>query len=276
MNAEFDPEVESALAGVERPAACPKFRERLRARFCSEVAPAPPISFADEAARRRQTLLRIGGLIAAGLILAVGFIFLQSPAPRWRVLDLAAGSVVKADGKPVPSDDPTELARVLQHARDIEVEKGDLVVQVDDLSLFDLGEGTHVAFTGFLRSAPGNPYEIRAMSGRLRARTGPGLSGHTMRVNADVMEVTVTGTAFAIDYEEPGTCVCCLHGGVQVTAKAMGSDPKPVPPERMCLVYRGSHESEGAKWGGSPEKHAAPLKALEARALEIWPAAAPR
>jgi len=57
------------------------------------------------------------------------------------------------------------------------------------------------------------------------------------------MEVTVTGTAFAIDYEEPGTCVCCLHGGVQVTAKAMGPDPKPVPPERMCLVYRGSHES---------------------------------
>jgi len=273
MSSEFDPEVESALAGVARPAACPKFRERLRVRFCSEIAPAPPISFADEAARRRQTLLRFGGLIAAGLILAVGFIFLQSPAPRWRVLDLAAGTVVKADGKPVPSNDPAELARVLQHARDIEVEKGDLVVQIDDLSLFDLGEGTRVAFTGFLRDAPGNPYEVRAMSGRLRARTGPGFSGHTMKVATDVMDVTVTGTAFAIDYEEPGTCVCCLHGAVQVMAKAMGSDPKPVPPERMCLVYRGSHAADAAKWGGTPDKHVGPLKALEARALEIWPVA---
>ncbi len=274
MSLEFDPEVESALSTVARPVARSEFREGLRRRFCSELAPAPAISFADEAARRRQTLLRFGGLVAAALILAIGFVFLQSPAPRWRVLDLAAGSVVKADGKAVPVDDPTALARVLQHASDIEVEKGDLIVQVDDLALFDISEGTRVAFAGFLRSAPGNPYEVRAMSGRLRARTGPGFSGHTMKVAADVMDVTVTGTAFAIDYEEPGTCVCCLHGEVQVTSKALGPDAKPVPPERMCLVYRQPHETGDSKWGGAPDKHAAPLRALEARALAIWPAAA--
>jgi hypothetical protein len=278
---EFDVEVESALASVARPSARPAFEAELKRQFLSSVEPTGRIepasrgpsalsegAFSDAAAARRRVFLRIGGLIAAGLILTVGFVVMQSPAPRWKVLDLEAGTVVKLDGKTVPSDDRVVLARALQRAREIEVEKGDLVLQVDDLSLFDLGEGTRVAFAEFDRHDSGASFDVQAMAGRLRARTGPGFRGRTMRVSADVMKVTVTGTAFAVDYEPHGTCICCLKGDVHVASNALGPNAMPVPPERMCLVY---HDAREPKWGAPPERHAIPLEALERRALEIWP-----
>jgi ferric-dicitrate binding protein FerR (iron transport regulator) len=278
---EFDAEVEAALASVARPSARPEFESELKRRFLSSVEPTGRIepassgprglsenAFSDAAAARRRVFLRIGGLIAAGLILTIGFVVMQSAAPRWRVLDLEAGTVVKLDGKTVPSDDRIVLARALQRAREIEVEKGDLVLQIDDLSLFDLGPGTRVAFGEFDRHASGASFDVRALAGRLRARTGPGFLGRTMKVTADVMEVTVTGTAFAVDYEPHGTCICCLKGDVHVASKAIGPNVMPIPPERMCLVYRDAREP---KWGAPPERHAVPLEALERRAHEIWP-----
>jgi ferric-dicitrate binding protein FerR (iron transport regulator) len=94
-----------------------------------------------------------------------------------------------------------------------------------------------------------------------------------MMVKADMMDVTVTGTAFAVDYEPHGTCICCLHGDVHMTAKAAGPDPKEITPEHMCLIYR--QEVRDPKTGGLPERHAVPLRALEERAHGIWPQAAP-
>ncbi len=271
---EIDGAVEAALRAVPRPPARAEFREGLRRSFLSPAqatgraapvarsAAAPP----PDASDRRSLFLRLGGFIAAGLILAIGF-FVFQPALRWKVLDLAAGSVVKADGILVASGDRLALARALERAREIEVERGDLVLQVGDLSLFDLGEGTRVSLAGFDRSAPSAPYEVKVLAGRVRARTGPGFQGRTMHVAADAFDVTVTGTAFAVDYEAAGTCICCLHGEVQVSPKAPGTPTKPVPPECMCFVYR---DERAPRWGNPPDKHSIPLKALEARAQEIW------
>ena len=257
-------EIESALASVARPCARARFKDDLRRRFL-----VPETAFADprDAERRRRTLLRVGGLLAAAVILMIGYVVIEPPAPRWKVVDLGAGAVVKADGEVLENREPDALARRLQRAREIEVQNGDLVVQIDDLALFDLGPGTRATFAGFDRSRAGNPFEVRAAAGRLRGRTGPGFRGHTMLVATDVMDVTVVGTAFAIDYEEQGTCICCLHGEVQVAAKALGAGPMPVPPQRMCLVFR---DARGPVWGGSPGKHADPLRALEERAALIW------
>jgi hypothetical protein len=273
----IDAEVEAALSSVAHPAARAEFRDELRHRFLSAGEPrvhvGPPGSVQD-AERRRRIFLRVGGLLAAGFILAIGFILLEPSAPRWKVLEIAEGSVVKADGAVVPSDDPTALARTLQRAREIEVEKGDLVLQIDDLSLFDLAEGTRAAFVGFDRKASGTPFEVKAMSGRLRARTGPGFQGRTMKIAADLMDVTVVGTAFAVDYEPHGTCICCLHGDVRMSSKTTGPDAKVITPEHMCLIYR--NEVRDPKTGAPPERHAIPLRALEVRAQGIWPATAPR
>ncbi len=251
---EVDAELEKALSAVSHPAARGGFRDELRNRFLS--AGEPPVRVGSsgsvpDAERRRRIFLRVGGLLAAGFILAIGFILLEPSAPRWKILELAAGSIVKADGAVLPSDDPAALARALQRAREIEVEKGDLVLQIDDLSLFDLGEGT-----------------------RARARTGPGFQGRTMKVAADLMDVTVVGTAFAVDYEPHGTCICCLHGDVRMTSKATGPDAQVITPEHMCLIYR--NEVRDPKTGAPPEQHAIPLRALELRAEGVWPSQTPR
>lgn len=259
MSAENDAEVEDALRAVGNPACRAEFREELRRRFCDcSKLSSPPA---------RRFGVPILALLAAAVMLAAGYFLMRPSAPAWRVLHVAPDSVVKADGASLPIEDPAALARGLRNAREILVERGDLVLQVGDLSLFDLGEGTRVAFAGFDDRGPAASYEVRASSGRLRARTGPGFAGRRMRVQADVMAAVVTGTAFAVDYEAEGTCICCLHGIVEIASEATGSGPRTIEPNRMCFVSRADLE---ALWGDPPTSHAQPLLSLEARALEIW------
>lgn len=263
---ELDVEVEIALRAVETPAARADFRAELRRRFL-EVAQVSPALPPGRAVEGRRTALQIGGLLAAAAILAAGYFLVRPSAPAWRVLEVAPGSIVKADGVSLPVQDPVALARNLMNAHEIVVERGDLVLQVGDLSLFDLDEGTRVAFAGFDEPSSAAPYEVRASSGRLRARTGPGFRGRRMMVQADLMNVLVTGTAFAVDYEKEGTCVCCLHGVVEIVSKALGPEPRSIQPQQMCLVFHDDHEP---MWGGPPGSHAEPLLRLETRAVEIW------
>jgi ferric-dicitrate binding protein FerR (iron transport regulator) len=261
MSAEREPSdvgVESALRAVDRPSARPEFRSELRQRFLA----------AEAAARPRRSAPRFLGLLAAAaVLLAAGYFLLRPSASDWRVLEVAPGSVVKADGAVLPVDDAAALARYLRGAAEIEVERGDLVLQAGDLALFDLGEGTRVAFAGFDRDDRATPLALRATSGRLRGRTGPAFPGRTMQVQAGPMQVAVTGTAFAVDYEDVGTCLCCLHGTVQVAAKSAGMAPMPLEAGHMCLVFK---DERAPLWGDAPAAHAEPIERLEARAREIW------
>src|SRR5262249_12277750 len=262
---EIDVEVERVLASAGRPAARPGFPADRRRRFLApEPAAAPATVLATDPVRRRSVAFRVVSLLAAAVILAVGYFLLEPSVPRWKVLDLAEGSVVKVDGAAVSTGDRVALARTLQRAREIEIEKGDLIVQIEDIALFDLGAGTRASFVGFDRKTPGAPFELKALSGRLRGRTGPGFQGRKMMVAADLMDVTVTGTAFAVDYEPHGTCICCLHGDVVMVSKAAGPEPHVITPDHMCLIYR---DARSPKWGAPPEHHAVPLRALEQRAL---------
>jgi len=259
LSAEHDTEVEEALATVPRPAARAEFRRELRRRFLDGAG--------ASSARGRSFGKPFIALLAAVAVLAAGYFLMRPSGPSWRVLHVAPDSLVKADGQTLPIEDPAALARDLRNAREILVETGDLVLQVGDLSLFDLGEGTRVAFAGFDDPGTSATYEVRASSGRLRARTGPGFAGRRMRVQADVMAAVITGTAFAVDYEAEGTCICCLHGIVEIASDATGPDPRAIEPRRMCFVSRADHE---ALWGDPPPSHAQPLQSLEARAREIW------
>jgi hypothetical protein len=271
----FDPEVENALASVMRPKARPEFRESLRRRFCTQAGEprsVPPIeSFPepglDAGAARRRMLLRFGGLLAAAAILVIGYIFLASPAPRWKVIELGDGSVVKIDGRAFPVEDREALARALQRAKEFEVEKGDMLLQVEDLALFDISEGTRVAFEDFDPHGPGTDYELRVPSGRLRGVTGPAFHGRRMKVDADLFQGTIVGTAFAVDYEPHGTCLCCLDGEVEMDCASLHTH-EPISAHKMCLIYRDG--TTPPKHGDNPEKHCAPLRALEDRAKTIW------
>jgi len=255
-----DAGIEGALRTLEHPAARPEFRDELRRRFLDGASAAAP-------ARRRPGPRIVGLLAAAAVLLAAGYFLLRPRPAAWRVLEIAPGSVVKADGAILPTDDLDVLAGYLRGAREIVLERGELVLQVGDVSLFDLGEGTRVAFAGFGPGTKDGPLSVVASSGRLRARTGPGFAGHTMDVRAGSTELTVTGTAFAVDYEDVGTCVCCLHGSVAIAAQAIGPDSMAIQPGKMCLVFRDDREP---LWGESPAAHAQPLERLEERARELW------
>jgi len=259
-DADLDVEVEAALRNCDRPAARAEFCDELRRRFLDAAG--------AQSSSRRRVGSRTVWLLAAVVILAAGYFLLRPSTPEWRVLEVAPGSVVQADGVSVPVEDRMALARALQNAHAIFVESGDVIVRAGDLSLFDIGAGTHVEFAGFHPDERPGPLLVRASSGRLRARTGPGFPGRMMEVLAGSMEVAVTGTAFAVDYEEAGTCVCCLHGTVEVKSQAVGAEAMAVQPGKMCLVFR---DDRAPLWGDSPEAHAQPLGRLEARAREIWP-----
>jgi hypothetical protein len=272
----FDPEIEGALASVVRPKARPEFRESLRRRFCSgtPAQQVPPLSYAplpelgrDPRVARRRRFLRFGGLLAAAAIAVIGYVFLSSPAPRWKVIELGDGSVVKIDGKAFPVEDRDALASELQRAKTFEVEKGDMILQVENLALFDISEGTSVSFEGFDRGNGGTEYELRVPSGRLRGVTGPAFHGRKMKVDADLFQGTIVGTAFAVDYEPHGTCLCCLDGHVEMDCSALHTH-EDIPATKMCLIYRDG--TMPPKHGDNPTKHSAPLKALEDRAHTIW------
>jgi hypothetical protein len=195
-----DPEIEHALAAVARPIARPAFREELRLRFCSDIPlpegperperEVPIVLFPDPRDARRRALLRWGGLLAAAVILAIGFIVLESPAPSWKVIHLSEGTVVKVDGQAVPTGEPAALARSLSRAKEIQVEQGGLVLQIGDLVLFDVAHGTQLELEGFDRRSPGAAYAVRVPNGRLRAVTGPAFHGHTMKVATDLLDAT--------------------------------------------------------------------------------------
>jgi len=256
---EHDVDVESALRVVAHPPARPEFRDQLRNRFLET-----PEGRASASGRSGS---RMGWLLAAAVVLAAGYFLLRPRAPEWRVLEVAPGTVVKVGDAPLPLEDRAALARALRDAPAIVVESGDLLLQAGDLALFDLGAGTRVELAGFHPDEGPGPLAIRASSGRMRARTGPGFAGRQMEVRAGTMELVVAGTAFAVDYEEVGTCVCCLHGKVEMVSKATGAAPRAIEPGKMCLVFK---EERPPLWGDSPEAHAQPLERLEARALEIW------
>ena len=253
-------EIEGALRTLDHPAARPEFRDELRRRFLDEASAGVP-------ARRRPGARIVGLLAAAAVLVAAGYFLLRPRPAAWRVLQIAPGSVVQADGAILPTDDLEVLAGYLRGAREIVVERGDLVLQVGDVSLFDLAEGTRVAFAGFGPGTREGPLSVVASSGRLRVRTGPGFAGRTMDVRAGPTELTVTGTAFAVDYEDVGTCVCCLHGSVAIAAQAVGPDAMAIQPGKMCLVFL---DDRNPLWGESPVEHALPLRHLEERARELW------
>jgi len=268
-----DPEIEHALAAVARPIARSAFREELRLRFCSEAAlhetQAPIVPLPDTRVARRRRILRYGGLLAAAGILAVGFVVLGSPAPPWKVIHLPEGTVVKVDGRPVPVSDRVQLARSLSRAKEIEVEHGGFVLQIGDLALFETDEGTRITLEGFERRGDSVTYGARLRSGRLRGVTGPAFRGHKMSISADLVDATVTGTAFEVEYDGTGDRVCCLDGEVQVSGPAIGPEPNSVSAKRMCTV--GREAETPPKWDDAPPAHADPLRKLVERAREIWP-----
>ncbi len=260
MNAGFDPELERALRGVERPSARPEFRAALKQRFVAsdEAAPAP-----EPAPRRRFGLVLLGGALAAAAAIVLVFLLKRAPEPTWVVLDGSGTGSVRIDGRPFDGADRQGVADALLSAREIETSTTPLRVLLRDEMVLELGPRTRLSQ---VRLAAAGAWSLRADAGSLRVATGPRFGGRGLAVHTADLALDVTGTIFAVDVDDHGSCVCCLEGSV--ACKPDGSDAaRPVESGRMCFAYR---DRSAPSWGAGYEPHGRPLAALQAWARERW------
>jgi len=173
---------------------------------------------------------------------------------------------VTIDGVPIQSGDRARVERALVEARDIRT-ASNLRVRLGDWYALELAPGSHLSLSPIEQRSRLEPLFMQIDSGTLRVRTGPAFRGDVMRIDTDDVSVSVTGTTLGIDIVDDGTCVCCLNGSVKVTpARSKTSD---------TLTGEGTYHAYRA--GGAPkkaaivEKHAEPLRALDALARGLWP-----
>jgi hypothetical protein len=203
-----------AVRSLSEPKASPEFRHRLKEEFVSgrippEIRPVPR--------RRRATLLTVGVLAAAAVII-IG-IFLGNQTPDWR-LEGPLPSTLIVNGEEVPVDDARQMDDMLQPGASIACEDtmgatiaspGHLYVQLTPCSEVILPETPRRWF--------GRTLEAEVMHGEVRFVTGESFEGAKLMVETPEVVIEVLGTTIAVIREDFGTCVCVLNGSVKMGPK---------------------------------------------------------
>lgn len=249
---EIDDELRLELENEPTPTARAEFREELRRRFVEAEPAAKPTSVQ----RARPRLLAAAAVLVAATVIASLWFGFRTGAP-FEVLE-PDRSTVRIDGaaREVASGGLPALAAGSSIAT------GDtaLALRLDERLVMELAPHTELEIVVLPeRSRPGT-LELRLTSGALRVATRAGFAPNRMLVHAPDADVLVVGTEFGVDVV-PGeaTCVCCVHGRVEVAPCGA--------PERRQAVDAG-----GNAWypvGGAPPMlgtvkpmHADPIEAL--------------
>ena len=61
-----------------------------------------------------------------------------------------------------------------------------------------------------------------------------------MRLITSQADMLVTGTAFAVDAESGGTCLCCMHGSVAMKRLGSKESARAVETGKMCFLFAGT------------------------------------
>ncbi len=262
-----DPELERALELVTRPTARPEFRAALRERFLAGAVESGPGASsrerpahdaaprrAERGPRRGRLVLLAGALATAAAVVLTVFLNRTRPAV-WTVLDGTSATSVVVDGRALDAADRAVLAAALVSAREVEVRGGALRVRVRDEALLELSDGTRLSQ---MQLAAVGPYHLRTDHGSLAVATMPAFGQRGMRILTEDFAVSVTGTRFAVDVDEHGSCVCCLSGTLACTP-ATAQAPKPVPAGQRCFTARDRSPSD---WGPAHAEHLRPVEQL--------------
>jgi hypothetical protein len=258
-----DTGMERILASASRPKADPEYRSRLREQFLEGAGTGVTRSgtgaaFAPDVRERTNMFPLVWPFVLAASVAAMIFFVLSRDAiVKWRVLDLEPGSEYVVDGYAAGAQDAPRLADLLQTAHAIETKEHGLRVQLLDDLVLDLGPNTRVSSLAFPAAGL---WSIRADAGSMRIATGPGFTNNRLRLLTNDMEATVTGTTFAIDVLDSGTCLCCLEGTVKCDARD-GSGFHPVASGKNGFAPRTGKKPE---WAWAVDAHVAPLRELQA------------
>jgi len=187
------------------------------------------------------------------------------PAP-WHVVGARAGAV-RVDGVEfalADAADPEALDHALSHGRVVEVLEGDLRLRLGSSLLIEATEASEFSLTEKACSAD---LTLAVERGVLRVCTGPEFPGTTLALRTPDVELSVTGTAFAIDLYDKGTCICCTDGTVNVEPLDM---PCSHSVSAGTMVFASRDRLVPCATGDVMEPHAEPLRALEDFAATIW------
>lgn len=279
--AAADASVERALASVHRRAPRPEFLRELKGRFTSaasasaagvpSVAPAAaPVHQIPRPARPSSRPPLSGWTIAAGVVVIAAsalaiFALRGSDARRWTPVEgRIPRSPLSVDGRAVlPRDLATALlSDTVPHT--IATGTEPLWVQLGASVICEMAPDSEVEFGALAPSD--RPLLLVARKGTLRVRTGEEFQGSTMNVRTPEFELVVTGTSFAIDIDEEGTCVCCLQGRVVLKAPEAFDESWAVDSGRMCRIY---DDNRAPKWDEVSHKHGPALERFHELADEL-------
>lgn len=276
-----EPELEALLRRLEPPRAREEFRAQLARRFVAaealEPAPSAPrvarLAPPRPGARQRAATWAAAALLAAACVLLV-LRLRPSAGPEalgdglaWRVAVL--DGPVEVDGVRFGPEQASELERALAGASRVVPVRAALVLRAGDRLLLEAAAGTQLELAAArprdskLSSPPG--LVLGARAGSLALVTGPAFRDGLCVLTPD-LELGVVGTAFAVDVEPEGTCVCGAEGEVEVHARAADCS-HPVRSGGMAFE---SADGRPCAVGPAHEEHLAPLRALVRRAEELW------
>ncbi len=272
----FDAAVERALASVPRLAPRAEFLRDLEARFTSVASPravdAPALGvFPARASQRASSRPRVlGWAIAAGIAAVAAsalaiFGSRTSDTLRWApVAGHLPLSPVTVDGRSVG---PAEFAIAFANGTvpHTLVTGTDAVwLQLGERMVCELAPGSEAE----LGPLPydGSSLVIAARKGTLRVCTGEEFVGSKLDVKTPDFDLAITGTSFAVDIDDEGTCVCCLEGRVVMKAPAAFDETWAVDGGRMCRIY---HDERAPKWDELSQKHGPALAEFDHLADEL-------
>jgi hypothetical protein len=242
---EPDPELARALDQLPQARARENFRSELERRFVG--ASRVQVSSLAPLVRWGAVLTAAAGLIA--------LLWPREPGPQWNVLNTPS-SLVRIDGQPYT--DLASIQRALESGRRIETTDAALVLELarGTDQLFVLGLQPHTSAT--LPDEASHPVLADA-SGDLAVITGTAFPGNSLTVRTLDAAASITGTEFAVDTSEQGTCICCATGEVSVESLRGTNQPPAAGPGRRSFVKR---EVDGYAIGEVYPPHVEPLTAL--------------
>jgi ferric-dicitrate binding protein FerR (iron transport regulator) len=263
--------MERALALVPRPAPRPEFLRDLRTQFMNVAAAQTAAPTHAARPKRTQARTRIPvWAIAAGILAvaasALAVFALRGPGgARWTPVDgRTPRSPLIVDGRSVA---PHELADAIADpavAHTIITGPEGLWLWLDGSVCCEIAPDSEVEVGPIPRD--GASLVIVARKGTLRACTADQFVGSRMDVKTPQLDLVVTGTAFAIDIEEDGTCVCCLEGQVVMKPLRPGEKPWAVDSGRMCRIYS---DQRAPRWDEMNATHRGPLEQFDEEADEL-------
>ncbi len=217
---------QEALRAVERPAADPAFRARLRDAFTTGTlaeqaparrAPAAPGPIGGTRAWFARPAFRLA-LAAAAAVMVVGVATLNRGGD-WALASVAGTGTVLIGDVPVTLEDREQLQRLLRPGVRVTLPaEGELTLFANGTLALQLTPGTEITIPEPPARWFGRSSRMDVRSGEVRISTGPRFRGARFAVRTPLATAEITGTTIAVILEPEFACVCVLDGTASVGA----------------------------------------------------------